>query len=152
MSRLPRSGRLAGIDFGTVRIGIAICDPDQVLASPLESYERKGPEAERAHFCKLVEDERIAGFVVGLPVHASGDESQKSLEAREFGRWLEQTTGRPVEYYDERFTTVQAESLMAQGKLTRKRRKKRVDMLAAQLILSGYLESSRLENDRPPEL
>jgi len=78
---------------------------------------------------------------VGLPLHMSGDESQKSSEARRFGTWLSRQTGRPVVYHDERFSTLAAESLMGEADLTHKQRKKRRDMLAAQVILASFLES-----------
>src|SRR5262245_31812644 len=93
---LPRTGRLAAIDYGTVRIGVAITDPDQRLASPLENYTRRGLEADAKWIAQLARDERIAGFVVGLPIHTSGEESQKSGEARKFGQWLGEVTGLPV--------------------------------------------------------
>jgi len=138
----PLQGRLAGIDFGTVRIGVAVTDPERRLASPYENYQRRGLAADAQYFQRLVREERIAGFVVGLPVHASGEESQKSLEARAFGDWLRATTGRPVQYYDERYTSVLAEQFLLDAQLTSKRRKARLDKVAAQLILAAYLESS----------
>ena len=85
MSDSNKQGRLAGIDYGTVRIGVAITDFEQRLASPYENYTRRGPTADAAYFRWLVEEERIERFVVGLPVHISGHESAKSLEARRFG-------------------------------------------------------------------
>lgn len=145
---LPDVGRLAGIDYGTVRVGIAITDPQQRLASPLTSYVRRGPPADETYFRALVEREQIAGFVVGLPVHSSGEESQKSREARKFGQWLHVVTGRPVVFFDERFTTVQADQLLSAGALRGKRRKQRRDMVAAQVLLSEYLESHA--RDEPP--
>jgi putative Holliday junction resolvase len=69
-----------------------------------------------------------------------GRESRKSHEARQFGVWLGEVTGVPVEFYDERFTSVEAEQALLAADMTRKRRKKRLDMLAAQIMLSGYLE------------
>src|SRR6476661_3713486 len=101
---LPATGRIAGIDFGTVRIGVAITDPNQTLASPLENYTRRTEPLDAAWVVKLVNEERIAGFVVGLPVHANGGESAKSQEARVFGTWLAKVTSRPVCYFDERYT------------------------------------------------
>jgi putative Holliday junction resolvase len=89
----------------------------------------------------LVADESIVLFVVGLPLHLDGQESQKSQEARQFGKWLGETTGVPVEFFDERFTSREAEDLLLAADMTRKRRKKRMDMLAAQIMLSAYLES-----------
>jgi len=89
-------GRIAGIDYGTVRVGVAITDPARTLASPHGQYARGGEEADARYFRRLAEDEAIALFVVGLPIHLSGDESQKSQEARAFARWLHETTGVPV--------------------------------------------------------
>ena len=145
---LPRAGRLAGIDYGTVRIGVAITDPDQRLASPLENYTRRGLTADAAWIKRLAADERLAGFVVGLPVHGSGDESQKSHEARQFAAWLAKETSLPVRLFDERYTTAHAEAALLEAGFTKKRRKERLDKLAAQILLAAYLESSR--TDVPP--
>jgi len=134
-------GRVAGIDFGTVRIGIAISDPGRTIASPYENYTRRGPEQDARRFQRLVAEEEVTLFVVGLPVHLDGRESQKSSEARRFGQWLSEATGVPVVYFDERFTSVQAEQLLVDAQMTSKRRKKRLDMLSAQIMLTAYLES-----------
>ena len=139
----PSTGRVAGIDYGTVRIGVAVTDPEQRLASPLESYIRAGDAADAAWIRRVATDERIVGFVVGLPVHTDGNESRKSKEAREFGRWLGEVAGLPVRFFDERYTSAQAEALLQNAGYTRKRRKHRVDKLAAQIMLAAYLESSR---------
>ncbi|REJ68705.1 MAG: Holliday junction resolvase RuvX [Planctomycetota bacterium] len=136
-----KAGRLAGIDFGTVRIGVAVTDPQRTLASPHDNYQRRSAGADADYFRALAENERIAKFVVGLPVHLDGRESQKSQEAREFGQWLKDVTGRPVEFFDERFTTSEAEQLLGGASLTKKQRKARLDKLAAQIMLSAYLES-----------
>lgn len=148
----PAKGRLVGIDFGTVRIGIAISDAERRLASPFENYTCADQESDARYFENLVTSEDIAGFVIGLPVHNSGDESAKSLEAREFGRWLKETTAVPVTFYDERYTTAQAQQLLSTAAMTRKRQKKRLDMVAAQIILSSYLESSGEETESPRAL
>jgi putative Holliday junction resolvase len=142
MVEFPEKGRLAGVDYGTVRIGIAVTDSDRRLASPYENYTRHSQEADANYFRRLAADESIVGFVVGLPVHASGEESRKSIEARQFGAWLTDVTGLPVQYFDERFTSVEAERYLLDAQMTRKRRKKRLDMLAAQIMLAAYLESS----------
>ncbi|HEV7222063.1 MAG TPA: Holliday junction resolvase RuvX [Pirellulales bacterium] len=142
-------GRLAGIDFGTVRIGIALTDARRTLASPYENYQRRDPRADAARFRRLVAEEGVAAFVVGLPVHLSGLESQKSIEAREFGKWLAETTGLTVEFFDERFTTSEADAFLGAAKLTKKQRKERRDKLAAQIMLTAYLESAT-RGQRPP--
>ena len=135
------AGRVAGIDYGTVRIGIAISDPDRILSSPYETYVRKNEKADAAYFQRLVHEERIVQFVVGLPVHLSGDASEKSKESAEFADWLAQQTGIPVDFVDERFTSVEAEHHLRGAKLTNKRRKDRRDKIAAQILLATYLES-----------
>lgn len=147
-----KTGRVAGIDYGTVRIGVAISDPDRMLASGLANYTRRGQDGDARWFQELVKENRIVQFVVGLPVHLSGRESQKSFEAREFGIWLGQVTGLRVEYFDERFTTREAEALLQDANLTSKRRKKVRDMLAAQILLTAYLESGCQGVDDPGSL
>lgn len=146
----PSPGRVAAIDYGTVRIGIAISDAGRRIASPLESYTRSSPQADAARFRRLVAEEAVVLFVVGLPVHLNGCESGKSVEARAFGQWLGETTGVPVAYFDERFTTVQANEYLAERKFTSKRRKARVDALAAQILLTAYLESSGRDDASEP--
>ncbi len=134
-------GRIAGIDYGRTRLGIAITDPERRLASPYENYQRRGQRQDAARFRRLVREEGVTLFVVGLPVHLDGRESQQSQEARHFGAWLAGVTGVPVEFFDERFTTVEAEQHLRQARLTHKRRKARRDMLAAQIMLAAFLES-----------
>lgn len=150
MESFPAKGRVAGIDFGTVRIGIAISDPNRTLASPFENYNRRDLAGDGRYFRQLAVEEDVDGFVVGLPVHASGAESKKSLEAREFGKWLGETTGLPVCFFDERYSTVQAEQHLLGANLTKKRRKQRLDMLAAQIMLAAFLESTH--RDKPGAL
>jgi len=137
------AGRVAGIDYGTVRIGVAVTDSRRTLASPLENYTRSGPEADARFFQRLAREEQIGLFVVGLPVHLAGHESAKSVEARRFATWLAETTSVPVVFSDERFTSSEAEALLAQGEMTSKKRKQRRDMLAAQIMLSGWLEAGQ---------
>lgn len=136
-------GRLAGIDYGTVRIGIAVTDREQRLASPLENYNRRTPDLDAAYFRRLLAEEQICRLIVGLPLHLNGKESQKSLEARQFGVWLQELTGLPVEFYDERFTSSEAQQYLAEARLSHKKRKARLDKLAAQIMLTSYLESSQ---------
>ena len=143
------AGRIAGIDFGTVRIGIAVSDPDRSLASPLEIYTRRTPELDARRFRDLAAREGVCLWVVGLPVHLDGRESRKSLEARQFARWLAQTTGIPAELFDERFTSVEAEELLRDARLSSRRRKNRIDMVAAQILLTAYLQSQSKGREPP---
>jgi putative Holliday junction resolvase len=132
---------LLGVDYGTVRVGLAISDPDRKIASPLATYTRKSAEEDQRFMQHLVEAEEVGEIVVGLPIHNDGREGQKAAEARAYGRWLQKATGRPVVYWDERFTTVEAEGFLLEAGLTNKRRKQRRDRVAAQILLQGYLDA-----------
>lgn len=143
-------GRLAGVDFGTVRIGIAVCDPLRILVSPLEIRPVTGDEPDARYFNDLVKREAIEGFVVGLPIHCDGGESEKSVLARKFASWLFQVTRVPVRLFDERFTTsaahVRMRSIRSKGKRTKHLP---VDAIAAQVLLESFLEASRHQIELP---
>jgi putative holliday junction resolvase len=135
------TGRLLGVDFGVKRVGLAVSDPDRIIASPLVTYERIEIGVDATYFRNLVADERIAEIVVGLPVHSDGREGVKANEARAYGTWLAQTTGLPVQFWDERFSTAQAETALWNAGLTHQKRKDRRDRVAAQMILQAYIEA-----------
>jgi putative Holliday junction resolvase len=141
--------RILGIDFGTRRVGAAISDPSRTIATPLEVYERTTRERDARHYRELVAEEAIGRIVVGLPLHTGGDESELSRQARSFGRWLAEITGRPVVFADERYTTIHAEEILRTHGFRRKGRKERRDMLAAQILLQGFLDAGCPESDTP---
>lgn len=145
---IPPSGRVAGLDFGTVRIGVALTDPGQRVASPLDNYTRRNRELDGQYFQELCRTEQLVGWVVGLPVHMSGSESGKSQEARHFGKNLQELTDLPVTFFDERFSSLMAEQLLQDAGLTSKQRKARRDKLAAWVMLAAWLESDR--SGKPP--
>jgi putative Holliday junction resolvase len=144
--------RIAGIDYGTVRIGIATADLAVGIAGPYETYARRSERLDAEYFRRLAIEERIGRFVVGLPVHLSGGESQKSREARVFGDWLAASTGVAVEYFDERYTSAEAEEMLLSAGLTKKRRKERLDQLAAQIMLTAYLEAGARGQQSPDSI
>lgn len=135
------TGRLLGVDYGTVRVGLAVCDRDRVIASPLMTYERKDAEADARFYLDIVKKEEIVALIVGIPVHLSGREGVKAIEARKYGEWLNSVTGLPVVMADERFTTVEAESALWSAGLTHKKRKGRRDRVAAQIMLQAYIDA-----------
>lgn len=142
-SRLPSAGRLCGIDFGSVRIGLATCDPSQQWVTPFETYVRRSEKIDAEYFRRLASNEMFVGFVIGLPIHCDGQESQKSHEARRFAKWISATTNLPHALYDERFTSREARHLLQATELSNRKKKQRIDRLAAHLILSHYLEHRR---------
>ncbi len=141
LSEIKDKGRLLGIDFGTVRVGLAVSDRDRILASPLTTYRRKSDSEDAAYFKKTIADSQAVALVVGLPLHSDGQESDISREARSFGDWLHRTTSLPVVFWDERFTTDRAEEALLSAKLSPRERKELRDRIAAQMILQAYLDA-----------
>ncbi len=148
----PLVGRLLGLDYGTKRLGLAVCNAEQTIASPAQNYNRKGLPADAKFLRKVLEDYRVVGLIVGLPVHMSGDEGEKARESRAFGDWAAQELGLPVRYFDERHTSLIARHRMTLAKLSPQKIKERLDMVAAQILLQNYLDSpNRLSpTDLPP--
>jgi len=136
----PEKGKIAGIDFGTVRIGIATCDPERLIAFPYAIYRRRNEKKDIEYFQQFAKEERIVHFVLGLPLHCNGDLSDKAREAIAFGTQLAEATGLTIDFLDERFTSAEAENYLRTANLNAKKRKERLDMVAAQIILSTYLE------------
>jgi len=146
------AGRLAGIDYGRRRIGVAICDAQRIICSPLCVHQTVGDrDLDAAFFRRLVADESIAGFVVGLPVHADGTDSAMSVEVERFGGWLAHCTGLPVAFQDERYSSREAAGMLAGVGMTRGRKKARADAVAAQVVLQAWLES-QARGERPRSL
>ena len=146
-NHFPSEGRIAAVDFGSVRMGIAICDSGQILASPLEVHPAADWQRDGDYFRSLARREQIAGMVVGLPIHCDGGESPKSKACRKFARWLADETKLPIRLFDERFTTSDAMRRMAGVGYTNKKKKKRVDAIAAQVILESFLEACRYRGE-----
>jgi putative pre-16S rRNA nuclease len=144
--------RLLGVDYGVKRIGLSVSDPERKIAFPLATHERRSAEQDAAYFRSVVAEEAIGKLVVGLPVHLDGREGRKALEARAFGKWLQETTSLPVVYWDERFTTVEAEAALWSAGLTHKKRKERRDRVAAQILLQAYLDAGCPEAPEAPPL
>ncbi len=140
---IPTHGRLLGIDFGTVRIGLSLCDESQTWVTPLDTYRRRTEKLDAEYWTQLVKQERLAGAIMGLPIHCDGNESQKSKEVRDFAIWLEATMDVPIGLFDERFTTSEARRLLAEHPMSSKKKKQKLDGVAAQLILSHFLEARR---------
>ena len=152
MSQSSRGhGRIAAIDYGTHRLGIAVTDVQRTLASPYATYTRRSERQDADYLRKFVLAEQVVGFVVGLPVHLDGRESRLSQAARDFGQWLAEQTACPVVYFDERFSTVEAENQLRSARLSPQQRKERRDMLAAQILLSAYLEAGCPEGRTEPK-
>jgi putative Holliday junction resolvase len=144
-------GRILALDFGLKRVGAAISDTSQTFASPLETYTRQSDTADARHYRALVEDEAVERIVIGLPVHTTGRESTISTQARAWGAWLQKIVQRPIVYFDERFTSSEAEQTLLDAGLRGRALKSRRDMLAAQILLQAYIEAGCPKTSRDPQ-
>ncbi len=148
-ANFPTRGRLLGLDYGTKRLGVAVSDDEQHIAGPLETIERRGEQEDTRRLAALVADYQIQGIVVGLPVHMSGQEGGKAREARMFGEWVERVTKLPIIYWDERYSSAMAESHLMAAELSSKKRKARLDKVAAQIFLQSFLDAK--DRHLPPQ-
>lgn len=138
--------RIAGIDYGDARIGLAISDPTQMLASPLETIQAKPTPKATAESIALVLGQHmpIEKIVIGLPLLMNGKESESSAKVRQLVPFLEEVTGLPIVLWDERLTTTQVERTLKEAGVSRKKRTQYVDAMAAREILQSYLDSPRI--------
>lgn len=135
--------RTLALDLGDRRIGVALSDATGTLARPLEVFQRRSRAADFAHVAALVQQHEVGAVVIGLPFNMNGTEGQRAAWTRDYGAALGQAIERPVTFWDERLTTVEAEELLqAQGRRSEKRS---VDAIAAAIILQGYLDHLRDE-------
>jgi putative Holliday junction resolvase len=143
---LPLRGRLLAVDWGDLRIGLALSDESQVLATPLETLSRRaGKRFPMPRFLELVEEHQPVGVVVGLPLTGEGTEAASAAAARELAELIGRRTGLPLELWDERMSTARAlAAIREQGGTTRGRREE-VDALAAAVVLQGFLEARRVQ-------
>lgn len=137
----PRHGRLLGIDYGDKRIGFAISTPEQTISSAIENYTRRTSALDLQQIRRWCDEYVVKGIVIGLPIHMNGNESQKSVQCRRFAAWIYEHLKLPVALHDERCTTAVVIDHLIELDLSRKQRKKKLDMLAAQVLLESYLNS-----------
>ena len=133
--------RILGIDYGHKRLGLALSDDDGVLASPLPVYLRSDPDQDLAYLTCLAKEKQIGQIVIGLPRNMDGSLGEMAQEVLAFVDALKENINLPVDTFDERLSSTEAERVLIQADLSRKRRKTLRDSLAAVLILQGYLES-----------
>lgn len=142
---LPLTGRLLGVDLGEVRVGLAISDPSQTIASTLDTLDVKRDDTHDMleKVVAAVNAHDPAGVVVGLPRTLDGRDGAKGAKARRFATALHEAIGRPVALIDERFSTVEAERVLIGADVSRKKRKTVIDQVAASVVLQHALERQR---------
>ena len=135
--------RYLGLDLGEKRVGVALSDPDRILAQPLKTIPFRSQKQLLQEITDLLKEYQIAKIVIGLPLTMKGTDSEKTRQVRQFARVLSQSVSVPVDFMDERLTTVQAHSTLHQIGKKPSRNRDRVDQLAAQLILQTFLDQEK---------
>ena len=138
--------RILGLDPGERRIGVALSDPTGTIASPHSVIDLRSTDAATA-VRTICEEYDVGLIVVGLPTGLSGTEGPSATAARTFGALIAEAAGLPVEYQDERFTTVTAEAALLEGGVRRDKRRDVRDKVAAAVILQTYLDRKDLNRD-----
>ncbi len=134
-------GRVLALDLGKRRIGLALSDELGLTAQGLPTLERTKIREDLARLAQLAAERNVTQILIGNPIHMSGQEGRQAGHAREFGARLKAATGLPVEYWDERLTTVQAQRVLRESGVSIEKRAKAVDRLAAMILLESYLDS-----------
>jgi putative holliday junction resolvase len=144
MAEIPTTGRVLALDWGELRIGIALSDETQLLASPLTTLtRRRGKRFPMPGFLELVETHQPVGLLVGLPINLEGAETEHSRQARELAAQVEQRTALPLELWDERMSTVVALNSIREQDGNIRGRRDEVDALAASVLLQHFLDARR---------
>ncbi len=139
-AQLPDFGAIAGLDLGTVTIGVAVSDSMRSIATPLTTIKRKKFGLDAAALLELTTARLIKGLVLGLPMNMDGSEGPRCQATRAFARNLEKLTPLPIVFWDERLSTVAAERALLEADTSRKRRGEVIDHVAAGYILQGMLD------------
>ncbi len=136
--------RIIGLDIGTKRIGVAISDEECIIARGLNSIERDGKEIEKIK--ELIKKYNVEKIVYGLPLRMDGSISAQTEIVVSFISKLKNEVSIPLLPWDERLSSKQAETILIEADISRKKRKKLIDKLSAQIILQNYLDAKNLEN------
>ena len=140
VAAIPDMGAIAGLDLGTVTIGVAVSDVMRSVATPLETIKRKKFGIDAAKLLELTTHRLVSGLVLGLPMNMDGSEGPRCQATRAFARNLEKLTPLPITFWDERLSTVAAERALLEADTSRKRRAEVIDHVAAGYILQGMLD------------
>ncbi|HHP51199.1 MAG TPA: Holliday junction resolvase RuvX [Moorella mulderi] len=135
--------RILGLDVGKNTIGVAISDPLGWRAQALTVIKRQNWEKDVEEIKKIVKAYNVTQIVVGLPRRTDGSYGEEAKEILEWGEKLSSSLNLPVVFFDERYTTKVAERVLLEADLSRARRRRTVDKVAAAVILQGYLDRSR---------
>lgn len=130
-----------GIDFGLARIGIALSDDTKFLATPTETYKRVNIEQDIQHLIDIISTKKVDEIVCGLPMNMAGEEQEIASKTREFMSVLQSKHSIKVLFVDERLSSLMAEEMLKETERDWKKRKEKLDAVAASIILQDYLDA-----------
>jgi len=140
-------GKYLGVDYGDKRTGIAECDPSGLIASGICTLSEGGMRKTAVRVAREAEDRLCKKIVIGLPKNMDGTEGSRTDVIRAFAALVSEYTDIPVDYYDERMTTMVAYRFLGETGTYGKKRKEAVDTLSAQIILQGYIDRERTQKN-----
>lgn len=138
--------KFLGIDFGHKRVGFAVSDDLNITAQGLGFVQFNGIDLFIKYLSQLIKDKGITSIVIGNPINMSGKDSPGSRRVKDLAGKINEKLDIDVKLWDERLTTVSAQRILISANITRKKRKEKVDSLAAQIMLQNFLD--HLENNR----
>nr|WP_294573125.1 Holliday junction resolvase RuvX [uncultured Romboutsia sp.] len=136
-------GRIMGLDIGDKTIGVAVSDLMGLTAQGVKTVKRVGKKKDIEALKEIIKERQVNKIVSGLPKNMNGTLGPQGEKVIKFCELLEEETGIKIEYWDERLSTVAAEKTLIQGNVRRENRKCVIDMVAAVIILQGYLDRQR---------
>ena len=145
----PPRGALIGLDLGTKTIGVAVSDPDRLVATAVETIKRQKFSGDAARILFRAGERDAVGIVLGLPLNMAGSEGPRAQATRAFARNLVKLTDLPIGFWDERLSTAAVERELIAADASRARRAKVIDQHAAIFILQGALDRLRRLGDEP---
>jgi putative holliday junction resolvase len=134
--------RILALDHGTRRIGVAVSDESQTIATPLEYIPAEPPSAALDRLKHILQEKQIHLIIVGMPRNMDGTYGPAAEKVRQFITTIKEQVTTPIRTWDERLTTVQANRYMIQASVRRRDRKQKVDATAAAILLQSYLDAT----------
>ncbi len=138
---LPFTVRILSLDVGDRRIGVALSDPSRKIAQGLKVYTRRSRPQDVEEMRDLVRECHASLIVVGLPKNLDGSVGPRAKEIMQFAEEIKAVAGVAIDFWDERFSTDEANRIFDMASVNRKKRKGSIDVMAAQIILQGYLDA-----------
>ena len=136
-------GKYLGVDYGDVRTGLAECDVSGMLAGPIGTIAEGGMRNTAVRVAREAESRSCKKIVIGLPKNMNGSEGQRAETVKAFAKILSELTSIPIDFYDERMTTMEAYRFLDSTATYGKKRKQAIDTLSAEIILQGYIDKER---------